>query len=828
MIRRGFFLLTLLFSILWGQTFRLNGNASALGGNCYQVTDSISLTRGAAWSQTTVDFNQPFDINIDVMLGCTDRGADGMTFSFVNSLNRLGLQGGFLGIAGVSPSFSIEFDTYYNGGFGDERFDHMAITYNGGVNHTTAFNLRGPVAILPDSGNVEDCQLHDLRVVWDPVTDSMKVYFDCQLRLEFQGDIASTYFGGTTDLYWGLTAGTGQSGTGGTVNRHQFCVNYLGVKNPLRDTTICLGDTIQLDAGSGYTFMWGNTTGIDDAIIPNPRVFPTSTTDYTVSIFDECGGVTYDTVTITVEFPADLNVFIGRDTVLCPGQTLTLRANPTAAITWNDMSTEDTLLVSAAGLYWAEKTNVCGSQRDSVIVLPEIIPRVDLGLDQSLCDQNSFELDATFNSLTFPTTYEWQDASTQARYTAQQSGDYYVTVSNFCGSASDTVNIDMRFTPDPFDLGPDQVLCQGEQIRLDISAPDAQYRWSDNSTDSVLTINAEGLYWGERYNLCGARRDSIRVFIDEPISFDLGPDLAFCEGERTRLDMGVFPRTTYSWSNGASTSNLVVRTEAIYIGSATNACGTFSDTVNVLFDVPPMPFDLGPDVELCVGDSLDLNIFAPDRPSAPNSYFWIPTRDTSFMYQIREGGTYIANVTNRCGSVSDDIFVEMIEFPEVPDFPDSTFCSDETVFRDATWSGGEASYLWEDGFTGPSRTLTEGGLYTISVGNQCSVAVDSFFLEAIDCECTVFMPSAFSPNGDGVNDYFSFVQHCMLSQMQLDIYNRWGRLVYSGQGPDAQWDGRVDGQMAPEGVYVWVINYQGRYRTSVMARQQKGTLTLLR
>ena len=447
MIRRGFFLLALLFAhMLWGQTFRLNGNASSLGGGCYQVTDSVALTRGAVWDQTALDLSQPFDVNIDIMLGCTDVGADGMTFSLVDNLNRLGLQGGFLGIAGVNPAFSVEFDTYFNGGFGDEVFDHMAITYNGGVNHTTALNLRGPVSILPDSGNIEDCQYHDLRVVWDPVTDSLKVYVDCELRLEFQGDIASDYFNGNTTVYWGMTAGTGQSGSGGTFNRHRFCMNYLGELYPLRDTTICLGDTIQLDAGRGYTFLWGNNTGLDDANIPNPRIFPTTTTQYTVTIFDECGGTRFDTVTITVETPADLNVNLGNDTILCPGATLTLSVNPTAAITWNDMSTADTLLVQAAGLYWAEKTNVCGSQRDSVIVLPEINPRAILGSDTLLCDQNMFQLDATFNSLTLPSTYLWQDGSTQATFNVVQTGSYYVTVSNFCGAASDTINVDMRFT----------------------------------------------------------------------------------------------------------------------------------------------------------------------------------------------------------------------------------------------------------------------------------------------------------------------------------------------------------------------------------------------
>lgn len=964
MIRRGTLLITLLFSwLLWSQnTFQLNRNASALGGDCYQVTDSIQLTAGSAFNQTALDLNQPFDINVNIMLGCTDNGADGMSFTLANNPARVGLQGGFLGIVGINPAFSVEFDTYFNGGFFDEVFDHMAISANGNVNHSSALNLAGPVAILPDSGNIEDCMYHDLRVTWDPVTDSFKVYFDCNLRISYQGDIATNFFNGNTMVFWGLTAGTGASGNGGVVNRHRFCLDYVGEENALRDTVICLGDTVDLNVGTGFSYQWAFAPGISDLNIPDPRVFPSITTQYTVTVFDECGGQRFDTILVTVETPADLAVDLGNDTVICPGQNLIYRLAPTASIMWNNMSTADTLLVQTAGLYWAEKTNVCGSQRDSVsvtqeflpivdlgndtvlcsgqniiyrltpggtnlwndmstadtllvqtaglywaektnvcgsvrdsvlivqatpptvdlgndtilcpgqniiyrlatgpstlwndmstadtllvqtaglywaertntcgtqrdsvIVLPELLPNVNLGPDQSICDQNTVQLDATFNSLIGPTVYLWQDASAQPTFSVSQTGTYFVAVSNFCGTARDTVDVELRFTPPVINFGPDQVRCRGDNLVLNLTTNDAQYLWSDNSTGPTFTISEDGLYWGERFNVCGSVRDSIRVTFDDPLTIDLGPDQTLCVGEQTRLDMGFFPRTTYRWNNGTGTQDLVVTTEATYIGTATNACGSFSDEVNVLFDSPPPPVNLGADFEMCLGDTRDFNVFVADRPSAPNSYLWEPDGDTSYLYSIREAGIFTVTVSNRCGTESDIINVTTIEPPQVTDFPDSTLCEGEFLVRNVSWPG--ATYRWEDGFSGPERTITEGGLYTVAVENICGAVSDSFFLEQIDCDCTVYMPSAFSPNRDGINETFRIVQSCLLSDVRLEVYNRWGKQVFIGQGADAEWDGQVSGRAAPEGVYVWVLNYNGRFRRNNLSKQLKGTVTLLR
>jgi gliding motility-associated-like protein len=90
---------------------------------------------------------------------------------------------------------------------------------------------------------------------------------------------------------------------------------------------------------------------------------------------------------------------------------------------------------------------------------------------------------------------------------------------------------------------------------------------------------------------------------------------------------------------------------------------------------------------------------------------------------------------------------------------------------------------------------------------------------------TIFIPNAFSPNGDGTNDLF-FAQGFGIDSMTLEIFSRWGQALWLGMGMDARWDGTdFQGLPAPMGEYFFVM----RYTTHTgMANNLAGTLTLLR
>ena len=100
-----------------------------------------------------------------------------------------------------------------------------------------------------------------------------------------------------------------------------------------------------------------------------------------------------------------------------------------------------------------------------------------------------------------------------------------------------------------------------------------------------------------------------------------------------------------------------------------------------------------------------------------------------------------------------------------------------------------------------------------------------------DCPCEVIIPNAFTPNGDGENDHFFpvFSPDCipLVEDFRLVVYNRWGKMVYESQDPEAMgWDGQFNGGEAVSDVYVWIAEY--RLPQNDEFRQEKGDMTLIR
>jgi len=100
-------------------------------------------------------------------------------------------------------------------------------------------------------------------------------------------------------------------------------------------------------------------------------------------------------------------------------------------------------------------------------------------------------------------------------------------------------------------------------------------------------------------------------------------------------------------------------------------------------------------------------------------------------------------------------------------------------------------------------------IYLLLLG--ASIFLTSFAKPApttAEMECHVFVPNAFSPNDDGVNDIFLPNIGCPISDFDFKVFDRWGRMVFSSTNQDFGWDGEFDGQPAPTNVYVYVLTFK--------------------
>ena len=278
------------------------GDAENLGGNCFLITPDSTVKRGGIWYDNPIDFSNDFTIYYQNNFGDRDAsGADGMALVFKTTPDAvIGTGGGYIGYGGINNSLIVEFDTWKNGNQGDPFYDHLAITKNGNPSHNSADNLAGPVQASSSSANIEDGIFHDVKVQWDATTQVLSVFFDCELRLTLTEDIKNTVFNGDSSIFFGFVGSTG-----GARNRQEVCFNSISFVENLvvpENENICLGQEINIDATipSGNSYSWSPTIGVSDAEIANPDFSPTETTDYTVTITDNCGELTNYTVTITV------------------------------------------------------------------------------------------------------------------------------------------------------------------------------------------------------------------------------------------------------------------------------------------------------------------------------------------------------------------------------------------------------------------------------------------------------------------------------------------------------------------------------------------------
>lgn len=291
--------------------FYVNDDADSLGNNCYQLTTDNLNKKGTIWSGTQINLNNRFDFSAKLYFGSrkvqhgtgqisSGCGADGIVFALQRNSTTVGGWGWGIGYAGITPSLGVEFDTFRNSIYNnqnDPTFDHIAILKNGNTDHALAGNLAGPVQASPTSNNIKDSTEHWVRFTWDPNTKILKVYFDCQLRLTYNGDIVNDIFSGDPMVYWGFT-----SATGGCSNFHRVCFQNLPTEIVVNnDGPACVGESVQLSVtgGAGLTYTWTGPNGFSSTeqnpVIP--KIAKEGMGVYTVVVGNATGCALYEAQT---------------------------------------------------------------------------------------------------------------------------------------------------------------------------------------------------------------------------------------------------------------------------------------------------------------------------------------------------------------------------------------------------------------------------------------------------------------------------------------------------------------------------------------------------
>jgi gliding motility-associated-like protein len=238
--------------------------------------------------------------------------------------------------------------------------------------------------------------------------------------------------------------------------------------------------------------------------------------------------------------------------------------------------------------------------------------------------------------------------------------------------------------------------------------------------------------------------------------------------------------------------------------------------------------------DVCTGHFV---LKAPAHTNA--TYHWykddvlIPAA-TSEIYTVPDNndaqGSYVVNISLP-GFCINSLPYSVI-FSELNKFSlgaDTFLCDTATTTLNASLLTA-VNYVWQDGSNDPTFNVNRSGTYWVQIRdvNGC-IKRDSINVTIENCDaCRLFIPSAFTPNDDGLNDVFKTKPQCPnlgMLNFTLRVYNRWGQLVFMTNDTNKGWDGTYKNKRLDQGVYVYLVDYSVKQDKLL---QQKGTITLVR
>lgn len=557
------------------------------------------------------------------------------------------------------------------------------------------------------------------------------------------------------------------------------------------DQALCIGDTVQLAATGGTTFLWSPSATLSDVNIADPLAFPLATTTYTVSVTDGLGCIALDSMVVTVNLLPVVNA--GADAAICAGANANLGGTPTgpssSTYQWSpgaglNNSTAANPIAQPAGTttYTVLVTdgNQC-SASDSVTVTVNPLPVINAGQDTSVCLGSSVGLNAIGTG-----GFSWSPSTGL--------------------SATDIA-------------GP-------------IATPNATTTYTVTLTDA---------------NNCENTDDVVVTVLGLP-NADAGADVWVCPGFDVQLNGS--GGGTYGWapSTGLNDPNSATplaspTSTTIYLLTVTdgNGCSDTDDMTVTVNSDPPL--DAGADQSICAGQQVQLGGTPTSVPGS--SFAWTPSTgldDATLANPIATPAAttlYTLTVTNDTCTSSQQVLVTLqgIAQPAFSVRLEPNCDGLRAFFTDQ--SSGASEWLWDfgDGTTSTEQFPQHQFAYeapivvtlTITDLFGCTGTITQSYPQSSFDDYTDFvMPNVFTPNGDGNNDLFTVGTHTdqqpsivLGACANMFVFNRWGQKVFESVGGNLAWDGRtVAGVACIDGTYFYVLN--------VKDMEFKGTVYLTR
>ncbi len=353
------------------------------------------------------------------------------------------------------------------------------------------------------------------------------------------------------------------------------------------------------------------------------------------------------------------------------------------------------------------------------------------------------------------------------------------------------------------------------------------YWWSDQAASTAqILVHDTGTYWcTAHYDACNTTIDTFQLVFVPYHQLELGADTVSCQDHPLLLNAGIY-YYTYLWSTGQTTDTITASHTGEYVLTTTDACGQQKDSVFITWQ-PTTPPPVASDTTICEytspvvlpvsGTAITWYQNAADTHGLSSQPF-INTNDTG-TYTF-----YVSQTINTCVSPKVAVTATIKYKPMHSALASVSICSKDTILMGTRLP--QVQYAWSTGDTACCLAAHTAGIYTRTITNSCGTATDTTIIHTEPCEICVYLPNAFTPNGDGVNDILKPIVSCAVTDYRLRIYNRWGQMVFESYNPAFNWDGYLSGIACEKGAYAYLLEYTPT--NTGHTRQVKGNVTLIR
>ena len=667
-------------------------------------------------------------------------------------------------------------------------------------------------------------------------------------------------------------AGSGNYNITFNVTNSKGCTKTINTSIPVinpkvtvsfKDSAYCGKDTLQLGSSANISgnFSWTPTTNIINANTANPLVFPTISTKYIVTI--DAGGCT-NTDSITVNPKYDLTAAISvSSAAICEEDTVTLSAvsnhtplnflwtpanslsAPAAAVTKAFPISSTTYNLK---IQWGN--NCVATATTAISVKKLAVPNA--GKDTFVCKMAS----GVLLSASGGDNYVWRPstglsdpniANPVANPTSTTSYIVSAGVTGCLKRKEDTVIVVARDLP-AISLTNDTLICSTDTLQLSSSSSweAAKFLWTPNYRISDQNISSPKVspQVSTKYFLqvtdgyqC-VNKDSVFVNVKQFVTLDAGNDTAICETDSIQLKP-FSDALHYKWSPAASLNydtlkNPLATPLNTTTYQVTGNIGKCRSNDNITIKVVPYPkADAGKDTSICFDSTIAL------QASGGSIYLWSPKTflsDPTISNPVSQPANsiqYVVTVKDVLGcskGANDTVLIKVFPKIKVNAGSDTSVVINQPLQLNG--SGGE-TYLWspwkglsDPHIANPVAFLSDNQQYILKATNLAGCYdTDTINVTVYKVDPGLYVPNAFTPNGDGKNDIFKPILLGMKSLTYFKIFNRLGQLIFSTSQQNTGWDGSYKGRAVDPDVFVWIVEGTDYQNNKVY---KKGSVMLVR